>query len=81
MPCSCGGMRRAGLAPTNIAIRQKQQTQNVQQFYTPPPQTQRPTPPPQQSQPQPLLQPQHHTIPFQSKRPSFSGNLPSIRRK
>jgi len=78
MPCSCGGMRRSGLAPSNIAIRQKQQTTNVQQFYTPPP-TQRPIPPPQQPQPQPQPQPQTQT--FQSNRPSFSGNLPSIRRK
>lgn len=84
MPCSCGGMRRSGLAPTNIAIRQKQPTTNVQQFYTPPPQ-QRPTQPPQQSKPIPqtqtLPQPQTQTIPVQSNRPNFSGNLPSIRRK
>ena len=80
MPCSCGGMRRSGLAPSNIAIRQKQQTTNVQQFYTPPP-TQRPIPPLQQ--PQPKLQPQPQPQPqtFQSNRPNFSGNLPSIRRK
>lgn len=29
MPCSCGGMRRSGLAPSNIAIRQKQATPSV----------------------------------------------------
>ena len=75
MPCSCGGMRRSGLAPNNIAIRQKQT--NVQQLYTPP-STQRPTPPPPQ-QPQPQIQTQQ--LPFQSNRPNFSGNLPSIRRK
>ena len=67
-------MRRSGLAPSNIAIRQKQPTTNVQQLYTPPP-TQRPPPPPQEPQPQ------TQTIPFQSNRPNFSGNLPSIRRK
>lgn len=78
MPCSCGGMRRSGLAPSNIAIRQKQPTMNVQQLYTPPP-TQRPPPPPQE--PQPQSQTQTQTIPFQSNRPNFSGNLPSIRRK
>ena len=78
MPCSCGGMRRSGLAPSNIAIRQKQPTQNIQQLYTPT--IQRPTPPPQQSKPiPPKTQPQ--TAPFQSNRPNFSGNLPSIRRK
>jgi hypothetical protein len=70
-------MRRSGLAPNNIAIKQKQQT-NVQQLYTPT--IQRPTPPPQQSNPIPQTQipPQ---LPFQSNRPNFSGNLPSIRRK
>ena len=77
MPCSCGGMRRSGLAPNNIAIRQKQT--NVQQLYTPPP-TQRPTPPPSQ-QPQTQTQTQTPKLPFQSNRPNFSGNLPSIRRK
>jgi len=76
MPCSCGGMRRSGLAPNNIAIKQKQQT-NVQQFYTPA-QTQRPTPPPPQ---QPQTQTPTLKLPFQSNRPNFSGNLPSIRRK
>jgi hypothetical protein len=75
MPCSCGGMRRSGLAPSNIAIKQKQPITNVQQLYTPPP-TQRP---PQEAQIQ--SQTQTQTIPFQSNRPNFSGNLPSIRRK
>ena len=73
MPCSCGGMRRSGLAPSNIAIRQKQPTQNIQQLYTSPPQ--RPIPPPKQPQTQ------TPELPFQSNRPNFSGNLPSIRRK
>ena len=68
MPCSCGGMRRSGLAPSNIAIRQKQPTQ----IYTSPP----PPPPPPQ-QPKPETQP----VLFQSNRPNFSGNLPSIRRR
>jgi hypothetical protein len=79
MPCSCGGMRRAGLAPNNIAIKQKQQT-NVQQFYTPPTQ-QRPIPPPQQPQTQTQTSTPTPQLPFQSNRPNFSGNLPSIRRK
>ena len=70
MPCSCGGMRRSGLAPnqSNIAIRQKQSIQSV-----PPPapvQILRPT------QPQP--QPQSTTT-FQSNHPNFSGNLPRRR--
>ena len=80
MPCSCGGMRRSGLAPSNVAIRQNQpkQTPNVQQYYSPPPapaQIQRPT------QPQPTPQP-HQTqqsTTFQSNRPNFSGNLPRSR--
>ena len=64
MPCSCGGMRRSGIAPSNIAIRQKQLTP----VYTPPApaQIQRPT------QPQPQPQPAQ----FQSNRPNFSCNLP-----
>ncbi len=73
MPCSCGGMRRSGLAP-NIAIRQKYPTPNIQQYYNPPPfQTQRPI----QPQPQPQLQPAI----LQSNRPNFSANLPSSRRR
>lgn len=76
MPCSCGGMRRSGLAPSNVAIRQNQpkQTPNVQQYYSPPPapaQIQRPTQPQTQPQPQPAQ--------FQSNRPNFSGNLPRRR--
>ena len=72
MPCSCGGMRRSGLAPSNVAIRQKQLTP----VYTPPPapapaHIQRPTQPEPQSQPQPTQ--------FQSNRPNFSGNLPRRR--
>ncbi len=81
MPCSCGGMRRSGLAPnqSNIAIRQNQpkQTSNVQQYYSPPAPTptqiQRPTQP--QTTPQTQTQTQQSTI-FQSNRPNFSGNLP-----
>ena len=76
MPCSCGGMRRSGLAPSNIANRQKQSTQ----VYTPQSQfIQKQTPPPQQvlPQPKPVTQP----VPYQSNRPNFSGNLPSIRRR
>ena len=69
MPCSCGGMRRSGLAPSNIAIRQKQAIPSV--LPPAPVQTQRPT------QPQP--QPQPQTTPFQSNRPNFSGNLPRRR--
>jgi hypothetical protein len=72
MPCSCGGMRRSGLAPSNISIRQKQPTQ----IYTPPPQIiQTPPPPPQQPKPE------TQSVPYQSNRPNFSGNLPSIRRR
>jgi len=79
MPCSCGGMRRSGLAPSNIAIRQNQpkQTPSVQQYYSPPPPppAQIPRPPTQTSS-----QPQTQTaIPFQSNRPNFSGNLPRRR--
>jgi hypothetical protein len=72
MPCSCGGMRRSGLAPSNVAIRQIQskQTPNVQQYYSPPAPAQRPT------QPQPQTQ---QPAPFQSNRPNFSGNLPRRR--
>ena len=81
MPCSCGGMRRSGLAPRNVAIRQNQpkQAPNVQQYYSPPPapaQIQRPI--------QPTSQPQTQTqqpVPFQSNRPNFSANLPSVRRR
>ena len=78
MPCSCGGMRRSGLAPnqSNIAIRQNQPKQipNVQQYYSPPPPAQipRPTQTPSQLQTQ-------TAIPFQSNRPNFSGNLPRRR--
>jgi hypothetical protein len=80
MPCSCGGMRRSGLAPSNVAIRQNQpkQTPNVQQYYSPPPapaQIQRPTKP--QPTPQPHQTQQSTT--FQSNRPNFSGNLPRRR--
>jgi hypothetical protein len=70
MPCSCGGMRRSGIAPSNVAIRQSQ----PKQYYSPPPapaQIQRPTQPEPQSQPQPTQ--------FQSNRPNFSGNLPRRR--
>ena len=78
MPCSCGGMRRSGLAPSNVAIRQNQpkQTPNVQQYYSPPPapaQIQRPIQP--NPQPQIKTQAQQSTT-FQSNRPNFSGNLP-----
>lgn len=77
MPCSCGGMRRSGLAPnqSNIAIRQNQPKQipNVQQYYSPPPApVQIPRP----------IQPQTQTptsTAFQSNRPNFSGNLPRRR--
>jgi hypothetical protein len=69
MPCSCGGMRRSGLAPSNVAIRQKQATPSVLPLA--PVQAQRST------QPQPQTQPQ--TTPFQSNRPNFSGNLPRRR--
>ena len=79
MPCSCGGMRRSGLAPnqSNISIRQNQpkQTPNVQQYYSPPP-AQIPRPPQTLSQPQTQTQ---TAIPFQSNRPNFSGNLPRRR--
>ena len=79
MPCSCGGMRRSGLAPSNVEVRQNQQKQtpNVQQYYSPPPppaQIQRPV------QPQPTPQPQtQQPATFQSNRPNFSGNLPRRR--
>jgi hypothetical protein len=70
MPCSCGGMRRSGLAPSNIAIRQKQATPSVLPHALV--QTQRPT----QTQPQPQTQ---QPTQFQSNRPNFSGNLPRRR--
>ena len=74
MPCSCGGMRRSGLTPSNIAIRQNQAPKTVR---TLPPQLQRPTQPVEElkeklSQPRPQLQ----------RSPQFfSGNLPSALRK
>jgi len=90
MPCSCGGMRRSGLAPSNIAIRHKQTTQVYtlphqyiqkqalsQQFYQQTQQKQTPPPPPQQT---PQAPPPQQII-YQSNRPNFSGNLPSMRRK
>jgi len=73
MPCSCGGIRRSGLAPSNVAIRQNQpkQTPNIQQYYSPPP---APVQAPR------LIQPQtQQPIQFQSNRPNFSGNLPRRR--
>jgi len=71
MPCSCGGMRRSGLAPSNIAIRQ---TPPPPTIHTPPPQTIQTPPPPQPK-------PETQSVPYQSNRPNFSGNLPSIRRR
>lgn len=76
MPCSCGGMRRSGLAPNqnNIAIRQHQQKQATPSVPAPPAPVQIPRPT------QPPSQPQTQTaIPFQSNRPNFSGNLPRRR--
>lgn len=81
MPCSCGGMRRSGLTPSNVAIRQNQPTQNIQQYYSPPPapvQIQKPTQPQPQPQPQPKPQTQQ-PVQFQSNRPNFSANLPRRR--
>ena len=89
MPCSCGGMRRSGLAPSNIAIKQNppnqvykrlpqyiQVSQPLLKPETPPQQKQAPPPPPQQKQaPPPPPQP----ITYQSNRPNFSGNLPRRR--
>lgn len=69
MPCSCGGMRRSGLAPSNVAIRQIQS----KQYYSPPP---APAPAQRPTQPQPQTQ---QPAPFQSNRPNFSGNLPRRR--
>ena len=90
MPCSCGGMRRSGLAPSNIAIRHKQTTQvytlphqYIQkqalspQFHQQTPQV---SPPPPQQTPQKQA-PSLQQIIYQSNRPNFSGNLPSMRRK
>ena len=76
MPCSCGGMRRSGLTPSNIAIRQNEPTKTVR---TLPHQLQRPTQPviePKEpvSQPKPQLQ-------LQRSPQFFSGNLPSALRK
>jgi len=73
MPCSCGGMRRSGLAPSNVAIRQNQpkQTPNTQQYYSPPP---APVQIPR------LIQPQtQQPVQLQSNRPNFSANLPRRR--
>lgn len=76
MPCSCGGMRRSGLTPSNIAIRQNQVLKTVR---TLPSQLQKPTQPVEQpkeqlSQPRPQLQ-------LQRLPQFFSGNLPSALRK
>lgn len=76
MPCSCGGMRRSGLTPSNIAIRQKNEPKPARIL---PPQLQRPTQPvvePKEpiSQPKPQLQ-------LQRTPQFFSGNLPSALRK
>jgi hypothetical protein len=73
-------MRRSGLTPNNIAIRQNQPTQNVQQSPPIPVQIQRSTQPKQE---QPKLQHNLQTkqpVQVQSNRPNFSANLPSIRR-
>lgn len=74
MPCSCGGMRRSGLTPSNIAIRQNQVQKTVR---TLPSQLQRPTQPveePKEQLPQPKPQ-------LQRSPQFFSGNLPSALRK
>lgn len=76
MPCSCGGMRRSGLTPSNIAIRQTQEPKPARIL---PHQLQRPTQPvvePKEpvSQPKPQLQ-------LQRSPQFFSGNLPSALRK
>jgi len=78
MPCSCGGMRRSGLTPSNIAIRQNQAPKTVR---TLPPQLQRPTQPAEElkeklSQPRPQSQ-----LQLQRSPQFFSGNLPSALRK
>ncbi len=73
MPCSCGGMRRSGLTPSNIAIRQTQEPKPARIL---PHQLQRPTQPVVEpvSQPKPQLQ-------LQRSPQFFSGNLPSALRK
>jgi hypothetical protein len=76
MPCSCGGMRRSGLTPSNIAIRQNQVLKTVR---TLPSQLQRPTQPveePKEQLPQPRPQ-----LQLQRSPQFFSGNLPSALRK
>jgi len=85
MPCSCGGMRRSGLTPSNIAIRQNQALKTVR---TLPSQLQRPTQPVEEpkeqlAQPKPQLQlPQPKPqLQLQRSPQFFSGNLPSALRK
>ena len=73
MPCSCGGMRRSGLTPSNIAIRQTQEPKPARIL---PPQLQRPTQPVVEPVSQPRPQPQ-----LQRSPQFFSGNLPSAFRK
>lgn len=74
MPCSCGGMRRSGLTPSNIAIRQTQEPKPARIL---PHQLQRPT--------QPVEEPKeqlHQPRPQLQRSPQFfSGNLPSTLRK
>lgn len=76
MPCSCGGMRRSGLTPSNVAIKQNQALKTVR---TLPSELQRPTQPVEEPKEQlfkPRPQPQ-----LQRSPQFFSGNLPSALRK
>jgi hypothetical protein len=77
-------MRRSGLAPSNIAIKDKQ----INQVYTVPPQYIQKQAPLQQKPeiqqkqaPPPPPPPSPQQIIYQSNRPNFSGNLPSIRHR
>lgn len=74
MPCSCGGMRRSGLTPSNIAIRQIQEPKPVRIL------------PPQIHRPIQLVKEQKEEVSQQKQQlhrspQFFSGNLPSTLRK
>ena len=89
MPCSCGGMRRSGLAPSNIAIKHKQPNEvykRLPQYIqvsqpllkpeTPPQQKQAPPPPPQQKQAPP---PQQKQAPPPPPQPiTYQSNRPNF---
>lgn len=74
MPCSCGGMRRSGLTPSNVAIRQNEPLKTVR---TLPAHIQRPA----QHVEEPKEQLSQQKTQQQRSPQFFSGNLPSALRK